>query len=107
MVEITGVKDTNLNYHRLFLDVKRLLPDYGIVEKYFEAPVEMLSQKVSDAQKQNIVREDLDAKSVALQLIATVEGSYIMLFYLSGDKFRLDDKKLDQMADIVWRGISQ
>jgi len=102
LASIFGIHDTSMNYHRLLLDVIQVLGDYELLHRYFSPALQSLHTMISRAREDGQIREDIDVSSLAHQILATIEGSYVIQFYIKSDDF---ERTAASMVENLWRGL--
>jgi AcrR family transcriptional regulator len=100
--EITGVYDSEMNYHRLFIDTMQILPEFNLVDRYFRPSLDYLNSVINQAINAKTIRSDIDCENLALQILSMIEGLYILTFYLDVDIA----SRTISMVENLWRGIS-
>ena len=79
---LTKVPPGNFNYHRLFFDCNKYLPSDSLINDSYERHKKLLTEKIRQAQEKKQISTTIDPEILAFNLIATLEGTYLMSLYL-------------------------
>lgn len=79
---LTNVPPENFNYHRLFFDCIKYLSSDSLINDSYERHKKLLTKKIRQAQEKKQISSELDPKTLAFNIIATLEGTYLMSLYL-------------------------
>ncbi|MFX1254908.1 MAG: TetR/AcrR family transcriptional regulator [Promethearchaeota archaeon] len=77
----TGFKTGKFNYHRFFFDCTKYLPTSSMIEESSREHERLLTARIKQAQETNQISSKLDAEALSFQIIATLEGMYLISLY--------------------------
>ncbi|MDH5402680.1 MAG: TetR/AcrR family transcriptional regulator [Candidatus Heimdallarchaeota archaeon] len=79
---ITGIQDENMNYYRMFLDVKNILGSTNYLNLHFSSSLSEFEQKILNAVKSGEIRRDINIKAFLYELLALSEGFYVIQHFI-------------------------
>ncbi|MFX1536456.1 MAG: TetR/AcrR family transcriptional regulator [Promethearchaeota archaeon] len=77
----TGFTTGKFNYHRFFFDCTKYLPTSSMIEESSREHERLLTAKIKQAQQTKQISPKLDAEALSFQIIATLEGMYLISLY--------------------------
>ena len=96
-------KGATPNLYKTIFDAFSRFPDFkGTIEHSYRSYIALLQGKVEQAQKEGVVREDLDANIFAYQMTVLVEG---MLLFSTLAPGLVNRENTDKLLEFIWQGI--
>ncbi|MFX0067390.1 MAG: TetR/AcrR family transcriptional regulator [Candidatus Hermodarchaeota archaeon] len=77
----TGFTTGKFNYHRFFFDCAKYLPTSSMIEESSREHERFLTARIKQAQETKQISSKLDAEALSFQIIATLEGMYLISLY--------------------------
>ncbi|UCG02621.1 MAG: TetR/AcrR family transcriptional regulator [Candidatus Heimdallarchaeota archaeon] len=91
---LTKVPPSNFNYHRLFFDCIKYLSSNSLINDSYERHKKLLTEKIILAQEKKQISSEIDPEILAFNIIATLEGTYLVSLYLPSLDVDLIVKKM-------------